>query len=209
MAEVLNVQLRETRGKRSNRRLRAAGSIPAVLYGHGQEAISLSVPVPEIEAAVRHGSRLVALSGPVRQQAFIRELQWDTWGTNILHVDFSRVTAHERVQVQVPLELRGEAPGLKEGGVLEQPVHEIELDCEVTDVPEKLEVNVNNLNLDGTITAGELELPPTATIGCPPDTVIVQCVTPMAVPEEEVPAEEAAEAEPEVIGRKPGEGEEE
>jgi large subunit ribosomal protein L25 len=176
-----------------------------VLYGHGQEAISLSVPAHEIEAAVRHGSRLVTLSGAVSQQAFIRELQWDTWGMNVLHVDFSRVSEHERVRVHVALELRGEAPGLKEGGVVEQLVHEIELECEATDVPEKLLVNVNNLGLDGTITAGGLDLPRTATIGCPPDTVIVQCVMPVAVPEEELPAEEPVEVEPEVIGRKPGE----
>jgi len=205
MAEVLHVELRKTQGKRHNRRLRAAGSIPAVLYGHGQRSVSLAVPAHEIEAAVRHGSRLVMLSGAVDQQAFIRDLQWDTWGIDIVHVDFTRVTAHERVQVQVTLELRGEAPGLKEGGVVEQLEHEIELECEVTQVPEKLEINVNNLNVDQSITAGELELPATATITCPEDTVIVQCAVPVAVEEEEAAAEEGAEAEPEVIGRKPGE----
>jgi len=204
MAEVLNVELRKTQGKRNSRRLRAAGSIPAVLYGHGQESINLSVPAHEIEAAVRHGSRLVMLSGAVDQQAFIRDLQWDTWGMSVLHVDFSRVSEHERVQVQVTLELRGEAPGLKEGGVVEQLVHQIELECEVTQVPEKLEINVNHLDLDESITAGALELPSTATIGCPEDTVIVQCVVPAAV-EEEVAEVEGAEVEPEVIGRKPGE----
>lgn len=205
MAEVLNVELRKTQGKRNNRRLRAAGSIPAVLYGHGLESISLSVPAHEMEAAVRHGSRLVMLSGAVDQQAFIRELQWDAWGMSVLHVDFSRVSEHERVQVQVTLELRGEAPGLKEGGIVEQLVHEIELECEVTQVPEKLVVNVNHLNLDESITAGDLQLPSTATIGCPENTVIVQCVVPTAAVEEEIPAEEGAVAEPEVIGRKPGE----
>ena len=207
MAEVLNVLQREIQGKRNNRRLRAAGSIPAVLYGHGEETISLSVPAHEIEAAVRHGSRLVMLSGAVKQQAFIRELQWDTLGTTVLHVDFSRVSEHERVQVQVAIDLRGEAPGLKEGGVVEQLMHEIELECEAGDVPEKLEVNINNLNIEGSITAGELKLPATATIGCPADTVVVQCVVPAAALDEEVAAGEAAEVEPEVIGRKPGEGE--
>lgn len=205
MAEMLNVELRKPQGKRGNRRLRAAGSIPAVLYGHGQESVSLSVPAHEIEAALRHGNRLVMLSGAVDQQAFIRDLQWDTWGMSVLHVDFTRVTEHERVEVQVTLELRGEAPGLKEGGVVEQLVHEIDLECEVTQVPEKLEVNVNNLNLDESITAGDLELPPTATTTCPEDTVVVQCAVPAAVVEEEAAAEEGAEAEPEVIGRKPGE----
>jgi large subunit ribosomal protein L25 len=201
MPEVLNVELRQSRGKRNSRRLRAAGGIPAVLYGHGQETVCLSVPAHEIEAAVRHGSRLVTLSGALSEQAFLRELQWDTWGTSILHLDFTRVSAHEKVEVEVAVELRGEAPGLKEGGVVEQLVHEIELECEATDVPEKLYVNVNHLGLHGSITAAELELPATATIRCAPDTVVVQCVEPVAAPEEaEVAVTE--EAEPEVIGRK-------
>jgi len=207
MAEEINVQLRETRGKRDSRRLRAAGTIPAVLYGHGEQTVSLSVPAHQIKAAVRHGSRLVLLSGAVDQQAFIRELQWDTWGMNVLHVDFTRISAHERVEVQVAVELRGEAPGLKEGGVVEQLVHDIELECEAGDVPEKLEVNVNHLSLNGLITTGELELPGTAKVLCPLDTVVVQCVEPAAVPEEEVAV--AEEVEPEVIGRKPEEGDDE
>jgi large subunit ribosomal protein L25 len=110
--------------------------------------------------------------------------------------------------VTVSLELRGEAPGLKEGGMVEQLMHELELECEATDVPEKIEVNVNTLGLNESITAGELELPSTAKIGCTADTVVVQCVVPTVAPEEEEAlAGEAGEGEPEVIGRKPGEEE--
>ena len=147
MAEVLNVECRETRGKRNARRLRNAGKVPAVLYGHGEQSISLSVPAEELDHAVRRGSRLVNLTGGVQQQAFIRELQWDTWGTHVLHVDFTRISEHEKVQVEVTVELRGEAPGLKEGGVVEQLLHQVQIECEVTAIPEKLEVNINQLNL--------------------------------------------------------------
>lgn len=203
MAEFLNVELRNRQGKRGNRRLRAAGTIPAVLYGHGLETVSLSVPAHELEAAVRHGSRLVRLTGALNQQAFIRELQWDTWGTSVLHADFARVSEHERIEVEVPLELRGEAPGLREGGMVEQMLHSIELECEATDIPDKLYVNVNHLGLHGSITASELKLPGTATMRCEPDTLVVQCVEAVAEPEEEeVAVGEPAEAEPEVIGRK-------
>jgi large subunit ribosomal protein L25 len=207
MAEVLNVELRETRGKRDSRRLRNGGSIPAVLYGHGRETVCLSVPAHEIEAALRHGGRLVDLAGAVSEQAFIRELQWDTWGANVLHVDFTRISAHEKVQVLVTVELRGEAPGLKEGGVVEQLVHELEVECEATDIPEKLDVSVNQLNLNESITADELELHGTVTLLCEPDRVIVQCVEPTVMPEEEEELAPADEAEPEVIGRKPDEEE--
>lgn len=202
MAEKLSVQIRESRGKRDNRRLRAAGTIPAVLYGHRKKTVSLSVSAHDLEAVIRHGSRLVTLAGAVKQQAFIREVQWDTWGMNVLHVDFARVSAHERIEVQVPVELRGEAPGLKEGGVVEQLVHQIQIECEAGDVPERIEVNINHLQLGGSITAGQLELSETAKALCPPDTVIVQCTVPAALPEEEeVVAVEEGEAEPEVIGR--------
>ena len=207
MAEVLNVQRRETRGKRANRRLRAAGAIPAVLYGHGEQTISLSVPADQLDAALRHGSRLVTLSGAVSDQAFVRELQWDTWGTHILHVDFTGVSAHERVEVQVPLELRGEAPGVREGGVVEHLLHQVRLECEATQIPDKLEISINQLQLHGSITTGQLDLPGTAKILDATEAVVVQCVVPVTVPEEEVPAADVAE--PEVIGRKPGEPTEE
>lgn len=206
MAELLNVELRETRGKRNSRRLRGSGKIPAILYGHGKETISLSVSAEQLDAAVGHGARLVDLTGPVTQQAFIREVQWDVWGTHIIHADFTRISSDERVQVEVALEIRGEAPGVREGGVVEQPLHQIEIECLVTEIPEKLVVSINQLNLDDSITAGQLELPGNATIMADPGTVVVQCVLPAAEPDEE--DGEYGEAEPEVIGRKT-EGDEE
>jgi len=117
-----------------------------------------------------------------------------------LHVDFTRISAHEKVQVEVPVEMRGEAPGLKEGGVVEQLLHQVQLECEATAIPDKLQVNVNHLNVEESITVGQLEIPPGAVVHGDPDEVVVQCVVPLEVEEEEAPAE--AVAEPEVIGRK-------
>lgn len=205
MAEQLNVEIRETRGKRNARRQRAAGRIPAVLYGHGEASLALSLPADELHTAVRHGARLVTLAGAVNEQAFVRELQWDTWGKQILHVDFTRVSAHERVRVQVPVELRGEAPGMKQGGVVKQLIHEAPIECEVSSLPDKLYVNINQLGLGDSISVGSLELPPTVEILLDPDVLVVQCAEPVEVEEEAVAAEQA---EPEVIGRKK-EGEEE
>jgi len=118
----------------------------------------------------------------------------------VLHADFARVSAHEKVEVSVPIEIRGEAPGLKEGGVVEQLAHAIDLECEASDIPEKIDVSVNELELDDSITAGQLKLPSTARLIDAPDRVVVQCVSPVAAPEEETAV--AGEAEPEVIGRK-------
>lgn len=207
MAEVLalNVQVRQTRGKRNARRLRQAGMVPAVLYGHGEEAISLSVPAEELDMAIHHGSRIFELVGDVKQQAFVRDVQWDTWGTHVLHADFTRVSAHEKVVVEVPIELRGEAPGLKEGGIVEHVLHQVEIECEATAIPEKIQVNINHLNLDDTVLASDLELPSGVTLLVDAETVIVHCTTPAAEVEE---VEGEGEAEPEVIGRKKEEGEE-
>lgn len=205
MAEVLNVQLRQTRGKKNARRLRHAGMVPAVLYGHREATVALAVPSEQLDAAVRHGSRLVELSGEVQQQAFVRELQWDPWGTHVLHADFTRVSAHEKVEVEVPVELRGEAPGLKEGGIVEHLLHQIEIECEATAIPEKIQVSINHLNLGDAITVGDLKLPPGVTVLTDPESLVVQCVAPAV---EVAEAEAEAEAEPEVIGRKKEEEEE-
>ena len=144
MAGQLDVELRETRGKNNARRLRMAGSIPAVLYGHGQQSVALSVPSGPLTAMVHKGSRLVNLAGGLDESAFIREVQWDTWGDAILHIDFTRVSAGESVEVELTVELRGEAPGVKEGGVVNQPSRQIQLNCPMTAIPDKL-VSVNNV----------------------------------------------------------------
>lgn len=201
MAEVLNVSKRETRGTSRARRLRASGVIPAVLYGHGQESLSLSVPADEIQSVIRHGSHIVDLKGAVSESALIREVQWDPFGMNVLHIDLTRVKAGELVELTVPVELRGDAPGVKQGGIVKQQLHKIDISCPVTSVPDKLVVSVNELGLSESITAAQLELPEGGKLVTDPDAVVVQCEE--AAPEVEV--EEAAPgeaAEPEVIGRK-------
>lgn len=198
-AQTLTVKLRETRGKRRNRRLRLAGEVPAVLYGHQQEARSLAVPIEELEAVVRHGNRFVELTGDVRENAFIKEVQWNTWGNRILHVDFARVSAHEKIRVTVALELRGESPGTKDGGVVKHVLHNIELECEAASVPEKIEININHLEFNQTIYVSDLELPAGATSLVDGTTVVVSCAPQVEIAEEETTEEEA---EPEVIGRK-------
>ena len=207
MAELLKVELRETRGKRNARRNRRVGLLPAVLYGHGQDSVSLSLPAEQFDTAVRHGVRLVKLAGAVDEQAFIREIQWDTWGTHVLHVDFTRVSEHEKVQVRVTVEIRGEAPGLRAGGIVKQLLHEVEIECEATAIPEKLNVSINQLQLGQAITVGQMALPPGIVLFAEPETVVVECTEP--VEEVEEAAATPAEGEPEVIGRKKEEEEEE
>jgi large subunit ribosomal protein L25 len=200
MAEQLTVELRGDLGKRNSRRLRKVGRIPGVLYGHGKENVCLAVPAESLDTLVQHGNRLVTLTGAVSESAFIREVQWNVWGTHVLHVDFARISEHELVRVEVVVETRGEAPGVKEGGVVEQMIHAIQIECPASAIPERLVVNINHLKLHDSITLAGLALPEGATAVGDPTTVVLHCVEPVEVPEEEVA--EAVAGEPEVIGEK-------
>lgn len=206
MAEALNVKSRDTRGKREARRLRLAGQIPAILYGHGEANQSLALSSDEMAAVVRHGGRIVELKGAVNEKALIRELQFDVYGVEVLHVDLARVSEHERIEVSVSVELRGQAPGTKDGGVVEFFVHEVEIECEALSIPEKLELNISKLGLGGALHASDIPLPAGVTLITEPDILIVHCVEARGEEEEAAPA--GGGAEPEVIGRK-AEGEEE
>ncbi len=206
MADVLHVTIRNTRGSREARRLRSSGAIPAVLYGHQQQTISLAVPADELSAVLRHGGHVVQLEGAVKQTALIREVQWDVWGSHVLHVDFTRVSEHERVTLEIPIELRGEAPGVREGGMLEHLLHTVTIECPATAVPDKISVRVHELGINQSITVRQLSVPDGVTVLAEPDAVVVQCVPARGAPEEE--AVLPGPAEPEVIGRKPSEEEE-
>ena len=207
MAEQLEVLARSQGGKHVNRRLRGAGQIPAILYGHGKENVCLGVRTEALQAALRHGSRLVTLVGAVNESAFIRQLQWDPYGTHVLHVDFTRISAHELVKVTVVVELRGEAPGLREGGVVDQLIQSVQIECPAGAIPDKLYVNINHLKLNDSVKLAQLELPERSQVFGDPEAVVVQCIVPVEKPEEGEAA--AVPGEPEVIGAKKDEGEEE
>jgi large subunit ribosomal protein L25 len=208
MAETLETDSRSASGKRNAKRLRAGGKVPAVLYGHGEKTVSLAVPSEQIVAAIRHGSRVVQLKGAVSDSALIRELQYDTYGMSILHVDFTRVSADERVHVKVRLEIRGQAAGLKEGGLIEHLIHEVEIECPVASIPDKITINVAAMKLDDSMTVGQATLPEGAKILSGEDEIAVQCIKPKAEDEEGAAAE--GTAEPELIRKeKPADDEEE
>ena len=206
MAEALNVEVRQGRGTREARRMRRNGKVPAVLYGHGESTVALAVGHDDLATVLRHHSRLVDLKGGVNESALIRALQWDTFGTDVLHVDFARVSADERIEVQVSVELRGTAPGVNEGGVVEHLLHEVTVECLATAIPDRIQVKINGLNKGEEITVAQLELPEGVKMLSDPEGIVVQCVEAAAEPEPELHAEIA---EPEIIGRKAEEGEEE
>ncbi|MCL4204681.1 MAG: 50S ribosomal protein L25 [Pirellulaceae bacterium] len=207
MAEVLQVKIRDEAGSNAVKRVRRAGNVPAVLYGHREANVRLSVPSDQLHAAIRHGAKMVELQGDISDTALIREVQWDALGHSVLHIDLTRVSATEKVRVTIPVELRGEAPGVRQGGMIEHMVHEVEIECPAASLPERIDVNINALQVGDAIKLGDLRLPDGVVLLGDSDEMVVHCVAVTELPE----VEEAAVAEagePEVIGRKVEEEEE-
>jgi large subunit ribosomal protein L25 len=183
ISEVVQVEIRTQRGTTQTRRLRAHGQTPAVLYGHGEETVSLSIPADQVAALLRHGGRVVELQGAVSGSALVREVQWDPFGASVLHLDLARVSSGETIETTIPVELRGDAPGTHDGGVVQH-----------------LRVNINHLELGQQITVADLQVPEGVTVMTEPTLVVVECVMAAEEPEEVPTVGETAE--PEVIGRK-------
>jgi large subunit ribosomal protein L25 len=208
MANLLKVEARTKFGRRNNRRLHWAGKLPAVLYGHGEEAVSLTLGADQLEAAVRHGAKVVDLEGAASGKALLQAVQWDTFFHQVLHVDLLRVMAGDTVTVDVPIELKGEAPGVNDGGIIEHLIHSVEIEVPLDLVPEKLHVRIGQLRVGGELCIKDIsDLPAGATVNADPDEVVVHCLLPVT---EEVAVEEGTGAEPEVIakGKEKEEGEE-
>jgi large subunit ribosomal protein L25 len=207
MAESITLvtQPRSSRGSRRARRLRKEGLVPAVVYGHQEATVSVALPGEQVEWAIRHGLHVVDLQtdGTV-QKAQIREVQWDHLGKEILHVDFARVAADERITVTVTLDIRGTAPGVNAGGLLDQPLHSLAVECLAISVPESIRVNISELQLGAAIHVRDLVLPPGVKAMADPDAIVVHVTVVAAEPAPAVAAgavEVPEQAEPEVIGR--------
>jgi large subunit ribosomal protein L25 len=206
MAEkaVLKISKRQGRGSRQAEKMRKTGQTPGVVYGHKQETISVAVSGAELTSAIRHGARVVDLQmdGGATEIAQIMEVQWDHLGLEILHADFRRVSADERIHVHVRIELRGVAPGVTGGGVLDQPLHTLEVECPAIQVPDSIRVNIHELQLGAAIHVRDLTLPPDVKALTDADAIVVH-VTAAHVEPEAAPAEaEPTAAEPEIVGRR-------
>lgn len=204
MAEsvVLNAQERKGAGTRWARRLRKEGQIPCALYGHKEATLSLTVSRDDLGKAIRHGIRLLDLKhAKGTDKALIREVQWDHLGQDILHVDFARISADERIEVEVRVELRGTSPGVAEGGNLIQPLHTLKVECLAVAIPDSIRVAVGELHLNQSIHVKELKLPEGVKALNDADAIVVQVVPQKAEAEAATPAEATA-AEPEIIGKK-------
>ena len=129
------------------------------------------------------------------EKTLVKDVQWDTFSTHVLHIDFVRVDPDERVRVEVPVQLRGTAPGIVAGGALEQPNHSVEVECLVVEVPDAIQVRINTLQIGDYIHVSDLtELPEGVTITTSPETVLAHIVDMKAAAAAAEAADEAAAA---------------
>lgn len=191
---------REITGTRHVRRMRAEGKVPGVLYGHGKETVPLTLDQHDVDLAVTHGERVLELDiQGTDENVLVKEVQYDTFGHELLHVDLARVDLDERVEVSVPVILAGTPEGTRDGGVLQQAFNELNIEVPVRDIPDELRVMVTEMKLDDRLLIKDVELPASATLLDDPDEVLCQ-VTELAEEPEAAEEGEALAAEPEVIG---------
>lgn len=213
MSDVsIEVEQREAQGKNVNRRLRAKGRIPAVVYGAGRDSVTIEVEQHKLEQLLREEGEnavfLLQLGGTGKSRhAMIKELQRNSVTGQLLHVDFLRVLMDQKIHISVAIEPKGVPVGVKtEGGILDFVTREIDVECLPGNIPGSIEIDVTKLQIGDHIEVKDLEMPEGVELFHDVDTDRV--VLNIAAPQEELPAEEEGEgdelleaetAEPEVL----------
>ncbi|MEA3346599.1 MAG: 50S ribosomal protein L25 [Candidatus Auribacterota bacterium] len=210
MADVhLDVKVREKRGTGGARSTRRNGYIPAVIYAHGEEPLLIMIDKNQFSKATRgHTSENVLIDMKIEKQrkpkkAIIKEIQVHPVSDEIIHIDFSEVFMDEKIHTRIPIVEKGEAKGVKEqGGVLEHIMRDIEIECLPAEIPEKIEIDITDLEVGKSIHVSDIGFPDGTKVLTDSKLVVFSVAIPKVV-EEAVPAEgeEEAAAEPEVIGK--------
>ena len=205
---TIEVQPRQESGKNANRRARAAGKIPAVVYGGGKESVAIEVDRKTLVDTMKgHGGEnpiFLLKLGDKERHAMIRHLQLDPVSRQVIHIDFQRVQMDQKLRVMVPIELVGTAYGVKtEGGLLDFVTREVHVECLPADIPKHIECDVTNLHIGQHVEAKDLQVPESVTLLDDPDRVIVSLSHSRleVAPAAEGEAAEGEAAEPEVIKR--------
>ncbi|HSR70661.1 MAG TPA: 50S ribosomal protein L25 [Acidobacteriota bacterium] len=214
MPVVVEAAKREERGKNASRRLRAEGRIPGVVYGHGQDAVALSLDPKDILRVLRsHSGRNTVIELAVdkseKENVVIRDYQLDPIRNILIHADFQRIAMDEKMEFNVPVELKGTPEGVKEGGVLEFIMRQIAVECLPGDVPESFEIDVSHLEMGGDpVTVADLEVDRDKVLILDDEDQAIATVAAPTIVAAEKDEEEEELLEPELIGAEGEEGEE-
>ena len=196
---VLSAELREERGTRAARRLRDGGRLPANLYGHNEPNVHMTLDQKEFTQFLNAGHRVLALQiGSAREQSVVKEVQY-AMGSDIIHVDFTRISADEAIHMEVPVELIGIPKGVGAGGILDFPHKEVLVSGFPQDIPELIPLKVDALEIGDAIRIRELPTQEKCEFLEDGEMIVVMISAPRveALPDPE--AEEGAPTEPEVI----------
>jgi large subunit ribosomal protein L25 len=201
----LQIQIKKDCGSRIASKHRKSGLIPAILYGHKQENLMFLLDKKEFIKAFDSGIKTVSLKWDSSEEmALIKDIQFDTFGKEILHIDFVRIALTEKVTTSVPIVLYGTAQGVKEGGILDHAMKEVEIECLPTEIPKDIRIDVSGLKIKDSLHINDIEVSPNVKILENPDTIVVSV---HFAAEEKGVSEEELVSEPEVItARKPEEG---
>ena len=210
----LKATRREEVGTRQVKKVRSRKHIPAIVYGTGFKPAPIEVRADDFSRAIhtKAGENVVIrleIGGSTRLEktVIVKEIQYHPVTDSVEHIDFNAISLTEKIKVQVPLHVNGEAPGVKQGGVLDVVHHEIEVEGLPTPIPERIEAGISKMNIGDAIHVKELSFPSGVTCLLAEDEVVVAVHAPKTE-EVAVPTEEA-KAEPEVIGKEKKETEEE
>ncbi len=205
----LKAGIREYTGTKSAVKLRGQGRLPAVVYGHKEKPVAVSLDERALVEGLHRGHRLIDVQiGKKNEKTIIKDLQYDELGKEIIHVDLMRVDVTELIKVTVPIELKGTARGVPEGGIVEGHADHLEVECKVTDIPESILVSVKDVGVGDSLHAGDIELPEGVKLVSDGSMLLVTCgLVAAAKSTEEL--EEEMPAAPEVIGEAEDEASEE
>jgi large subunit ribosomal protein L25 len=188
----VHAELRENFGKGFARRLRAAGKIPAVIYGHGTDPVHVALPGHQVSLLIRRANAVLELDVNGKQQlTLVKDVQKDPVHQIIEHIDLLVVRKGEKIQVDVPISIIGESAA---GTIAAQDANTVLLEVEATHIPERIEVDVEGLEEGTHITAADLTLPKGSTLVVDPETLIVAISVPSAAADEEIAEADAAVA---------------
>jgi large subunit ribosomal protein L25 len=191
--EVLTAESRAERGSRPAGRLRRGGQVPAVVYGLGGDAVTITVPARELGHILAHGANTLIrlqLEGD-SQLTLARQIQRNPTRGDLVHVDFVRVRTDVAVSAEVAVHLLGEPEGVRNGGLLEQLVFSLPIEARPQDIPGSIEFDVTGLDIGAQLRLTDLPLPSGVQATIEPDALIAQVVAPRVATAEEEAAEGA------------------
>jgi len=199
---VLAVELRDGTGKSVTRKLRRAGRVPAVVYGHGKASVSLTFDPKSLESILKTSdaglNTLIGLEGDsviAGKTVLVKELQRDPIHGSLVHADLFEVDPEEKIAVSVPVHVVGMAEGITMGGILDHALREIELECLPSAIPDAIELDVTSLKLGESIHVRDLTVAEGVSVRTHDELPVVSVILPTVVEEEPTVTDEELEGE--------------